>query len=114
MVFFFGTFGMTTLGAGGRELVLARLGLIRHRANEVAIGNRLINPRTETVAEKPSFRDTLRKRSRLAPATGLYDWVRPRGSSAGWSIIAATAEQDRGEPRAAPSSTLRKLFSIFF
>jgi putative SOS response-associated peptidase YedK len=58
----------------GRELVLARWGLIPHWANDAAIGNRLINAPSETVAEKPSFRDAFRQRHCLIPATGFYEW----------------------------------------
>ncbi len=62
------------LGAAGRELVLARWGLIPPWANDPAIGNRLINARSETAADKPSFREAFRKRRCLIPATGFYEW----------------------------------------
>ncbi len=61
-------------GPGGRELVLARWGLIPHWAQDPSIGNRLINARAETVAEKASFRDAFRRRRCLVPATGFYEW----------------------------------------
>jgi putative SOS response-associated peptidase YedK len=44
----------TTLA--GRAFVLCRWGLIPSWSTDPAIGNKLINARTETVAEKPSFR----------------------------------------------------------
>ncbi len=58
----------------GRELAQVTWGLIPGWAKERAIGNRLINARGETVAEKPSFRDAFRKRRCLIPADGFYEW----------------------------------------
>lgn len=60
--------------AGARELVLVRWGLVPFWAKEAAIGNRLINARAESLAEKPAYRDSFRKRRCLVPATGFYEW----------------------------------------
>src|SRR5262249_48407913 len=46
----------------GRELVVARWGLVPHWAKDVSIGNRMINARADTVAEKPAFRTAFRRR----------------------------------------------------
>ena len=51
------------------------------------IGNRLINARGETVAEKPSFRAALRRRRCLVPADGFYEWYQPEGKSAKTPLI---------------------------
>ena len=59
---------------GRRELVLLHWGLIPGWAKDPAIGNRMINARAETVAEKPSFRNALRRRRCLIPADGFYEW----------------------------------------
>lgn len=62
-------------GDGGRdELAWARWGLIPHWAKEAAIGNRLINARADGLADKPSFRDSFRRRRCLIPADGFYEW----------------------------------------
>lgn len=62
------------LGARGRELVELRWGLIPRWADDPRIGNRLINARSETASEKPSFRDAFARRRCVVPATGFYEW----------------------------------------
>jgi putative SOS response-associated peptidase YedK len=59
-----------------RELVWLRWGLIPSWAKDPAIGNRLINARAESVAEKPAFRAALRRRRCLVAADGFYEWQR--------------------------------------
>lgn len=66
---------------GRRVLTSARWGLVPSWASDPAIGNRLINARLETIADKPAFRDALGARRCLLPADGWYEWaVRPDGS----------------------------------
>ena len=59
-----------------RECVLARWGLIPSWANFPGIGNKMINARAETVAEKPAFREALARSRCLVPADGYYEWQR--------------------------------------
>lgn len=61
-------------GAAARELVMLRWGLLPFWAREPSIGNRLINARAETVAEKPSFRAAYKQRRCLVLADGFYEW----------------------------------------
>ena len=61
---------------GGRSVSMLRWGLIPAWAKDPAIGYRLINARSETVAEKPSFRSAYRRRRCLIPADGFYEWQR--------------------------------------
>lgn len=56
------------------ELAMLRWGLVPFWAKDPSIGNRMINARAETVAEKPSFRDAYKKRRSLILADGFYEW----------------------------------------
>jgi len=58
-----------------RELAFPRWGLVPHWASEPGVGNRMINARSETVAEKPAFRDAFRRRRCLLPSDGFYEWA---------------------------------------
>ena len=62
------------LNDGKRALTLARWGLIPSWAKDPAIGNRMINARAESLAEKPSFRVPLRRKRCLIFADGFYEW----------------------------------------
>lgn len=64
---------------GNRELVFVRWGLIPFWAKDVAIGNSLINARSETAAEKPSFRSAFKRRRCIIPTGGFYEWQRQDG-----------------------------------
>ncbi|AFZ30667.1 protein of unknown function DUF159 [Gloeocapsa sp. PCC 7428] len=59
-----------------RQLQLMRWGLIPSWAKDPNIGSRLINARSETVSEKPSFRAAFRHRRCLVIADGFYEWQR--------------------------------------
>lgn len=57
-----------------RELVELRWGLIPHWAKDPGIGNRMINARAETVAQKPAYKTALLRRRCLLPADGFFEW----------------------------------------
>ena len=61
---------------GDRELAMLRWGLVPFWAKDPAIGNRMINARAETVAEKPSYRNAFRHRRCIVLADGFYEWRR--------------------------------------
>jgi putative SOS response-associated peptidase YedK len=65
---------------GARHLDLLRWGLVPAWAEDLKIGNRMINARAETAATKPSFRTALRKRRCLVPVTGFYEWAGKAGA----------------------------------
>jgi len=60
--------------AAGRHFDVFRWGLIPFWVKDAAIGNRLINARAETIAEKLSFKHALRRRRCLILADGFYEW----------------------------------------
>ncbi len=64
---------------GHRRLELLRWGLIPSWADDPGIGSRMINARSETAPEKPSFRRAFRERRCLIPADGFYEWKRVNG-----------------------------------
>ena len=55
-------------------------GLIPSWAKDPAMGNRLINARGETLAEKPSFRGSLKYKRCLILADGFYEWKSQPGT----------------------------------
>jgi len=60
---------------GRRELVRMRWGLVPRWAKDPSIGNKLINARGETLADKQSFRVAYRRHRCLLPANGFYEWM---------------------------------------
>jgi putative SOS response-associated peptidase YedK len=57
-----------------RSLRAARWGLVPSWAKDPSIGNRMINARAETIAEKPAYRRALAARRCLVIADGYYEW----------------------------------------
>jgi putative SOS response-associated peptidase YedK len=62
--------------SGGREATFLKWGLVPRWAKDPGIGNKLINARSETVTEKPSFREAFASRRCLVPLDGFYEWAR--------------------------------------
>ncbi len=57
-----------------RSFSLLRWGLIPYWAKDAAMGFKTINAMAETAAEKPAFREAMRKSRCLLPADGFYEW----------------------------------------
>lgn len=64
---------------GARELVPLHWGLVPSWMKERPRDRPMINARSETAAEKPSFRAAMRRRRCLVPADGFYEWKKVRG-----------------------------------
>jgi putative SOS response-associated peptidase YedK len=62
--------------ADAREAAFFTWGLVPRWAKDPAVGSRLINARSETVAEKPSFREAFTRRRCLVPVDGFFEWAR--------------------------------------
>jgi putative SOS response-associated peptidase YedK len=96
-------------GPAGRERLDARWGLVPAWVKEPASFKALLfNARSETVGEKPSFRDAARSARCVVPASGFYEWhvedggKRPyyvhRRDGAPMAFAGLYAERARGEP----------------
>lgn len=59
-----------------REYRVFQWGLVPSWSKDPKIGSRMINARSETVAEKPSFRAAFKRRRCLVLADGFYEWQR--------------------------------------
>ncbi len=64
---------------GVQRIELYRWGLIPSWAKDPTIGDRLINARAETLADKPSFSRVYRRRRCLVVADGFYEWRQETG-----------------------------------
>lgn len=58
-----------------REITYLSWGLIPHWATDDKGASKLINARSETLVEKPSFRNALKKRRCLVLTDGFYEWA---------------------------------------
>ncbi len=57
-----------------QQLSFFRWGLIPFWAKDISIGSKLINARAETIQEKPSFKQSFKRRRCLIPADAFYEW----------------------------------------
>lgn len=96
-------------GPGGRHFQLMRWGLIPAWVSDPKAFSLVINARSETVLEKPAFRNAVRRRRCLVPADGYYEWqnaggrkqpffIHPRdGAPMGLAALAETWVGPNGE-----------------
>ncbi|MCX5882612.1 MAG: SOS response-associated peptidase [Deltaproteobacteria bacterium] len=62
-----------------RSLDLLRWGLVPSWAKDISVGSRMINACSESLPDKPAFRNAVRFRRCIVPASGFYEW-KPEGS----------------------------------
>ena len=82
---------------GIRTLDTLHWGLVPFWAKDPSAGNRMINARAETLAEKPSYKNAFRKRRCIIPADGFYEWKKVPGQKAKQPMFIHRAD---GEPLA--------------
>ena len=80
-------------GRVARQLHLARWGLVPSWAKDQGIGARMINARSETILEKPAFREAVTSRRCVVPADGYYEW---KGSGTGKQAHYVRSADDGG------------------
>lgn len=74
---------------GDKELVRLRWGLVPFWAKDPSIGNRMINARAETIAEKPSFRAAYKRRRCVVLTDGFYEWRKEESGKTPYFITTA-------------------------
>jgi putative SOS response-associated peptidase YedK len=80
-------------GKSGRRAGIMRWGLVPSWAETPADGARMINARSETVTERPAFREAFEQRRCIIPADGFYEW-----RNAGGIKIPMRVTRSSGEP----------------
>jgi putative SOS response-associated peptidase YedK len=65
---------------GENRVTMYKWGLIPSWSKDPSIGERMINARSESLAEKPSFRNAYRRRRCLILADGFYEWKTNTGN----------------------------------
>ena len=66
---------------GQNHLDHLRWGLIPSWAQDNSIGSKTINARSETVTEKPAFKQAVRYRRCVVPSSGFYEWQQLEGKA---------------------------------
>src|SRR5436190_15684262 len=73
---------------GTREVAMLRWGLVPFWAKDLKIGTKMINARAEGIETKPAFREAVRARRCVGPATGFYEWQGEPGRKQPYAITA--------------------------
>jgi putative SOS response-associated peptidase YedK len=75
---------------GSRHLDVLRWGLVPRWATDTKAAAQLMNARSETLAEKPSFREAFARRRCLVPMDGFYEWLKaPDGGKQAYAVALA-------------------------
>src|SRR5579885_3638421 len=72
---------------GRRHLDVLRWGLVPIFAKDRSIGNKLINARSESIAETPAFKDAFVRRRCLIPADGFYEWKKGVSGKEPYAVV---------------------------
>lgn len=68
-------YGIVADADGALELQVFHWGLVPVWAKERKVGQKMINARAETIAEKPAFKGVFRKHRCIIPMDGFYEWA---------------------------------------
>ncbi|MFT3975305.1 MAG: SOS response-associated peptidase [Amaricoccus sp.] len=71
---------------GTRSIELMRWGFIPQWYKSPTGGPLLINARSEKIAERPAFKESIRTHRCLLPANGFYEWQGEKGARVPWAI----------------------------
>ncbi|HYC38408.1 MAG TPA: SOS response-associated peptidase [Usitatibacter sp.] len=71
---------------GARELAMLRWGLVPPWAGDLKAGTRMINARAEGIETRPAFREAVKARRCIVPATGFYEWQGEPGRKQPYAI----------------------------
>ena len=71
---------------GGRHFRLMRWGLVPAWVKDPRTFSLLINARSETVRQKPAFKNAIKRRRCLIPADGYYEWQEAGGRKRAYFI----------------------------
>ncbi|MBM7094535.1 SOS response-associated peptidase [Bacillus sp. H-16] len=66
-------------GKKGQRAGFMKWGLVPSWADEPSIGYKMINARSETIHEKPSFKHLINRRRCIVCASGFYEWKKEGG-----------------------------------
>ncbi len=81
-------YGVVVDTNGDRQVQPFHWGLVPSWAKDVKIGSKMINARSETIAEKPAFKGLLKKHRLIIPMDGFYEWQ--QASPADGAIVPLT------------------------
>ena len=87
---------------GERKLRMLRWGLVPHWAKSPAVGNQMINAKSETLLERPAFRMAFERRRCLLPADGFYEWKEVPIEDSQASLFGGTSSVKSGKTRKQP------------
>jgi putative SOS response-associated peptidase YedK len=71
---------------GARELAMLRWGLVPFWAKDLKVATKMINARCEGVEARPAFREAIRQRRCIVPATGFFEWQAGAGRKQPFAI----------------------------
>ena len=83
---------LTVIRHDGNRLGQFQWGLVPAWAKDTSMAPKLINARAETVADKPSFRSSFKRRRCLILADGFYEWMADGPNKQPWYFTLSTGE----------------------